>query len=70
MDECPDMTLVVTVADAAEILSVSTRTVHRALAKGALERVHLRPGGLRVSMASVFAWIEECTESPATASGM
>ncbi len=68
MDDYPGVTLV-TVADAAEMLSVSTRTVHRALADGVLERVYLRPGGLRVSMASIEVMIEEGTESPPAASG-
>ncbi len=59
---------VVSVATTAEILDVSTRTVHRALSAGILKRVRLSPSLIRVSMASIEAWIEESTESPPAAS--
>ncbi len=70
MTDYDDMTppKVVSIATTAEILDVSTRTVHRALAAGILERVRLRPSLVRVSMASIEAWIEESVESPAAAS--
>ena len=70
MTDYDDVTLpkVVSIATTAEILDVSTRTVHRALAGGVLERVRLRPGLVRVSMASIEAWIEESVESPPAAS--
>ncbi len=67
MDDYSNVTLV-TIADAAEILCVSTRTVHRALAAGDLERVRLRPYLVRVSLTSIEAWIEASVESPAAAS--
>ncbi len=49
-------------------LGVSKSTVRRALARGDLERVRLTPDLVRVSMASIEAWIEESVESPAAAS--
>ncbi len=72
MTDYDDVTLpkVVSIATTAEILDVSTRTVHRALSAGILERVRLRPSLVRVSMASIEAWIEESVESPpATSAG-
>ncbi len=65
MTDYDDVTLpkVVSIATTAEILDVSTRTVHRALAAGILERVRLRPGLVRVSMASIDDWIERSTET-------
>ena len=67
MTDYDDVTLpkVVSIATTAEILDVSTRTVHRALAAGILERVRLSPSLVRVSMASIDDWIERST-SPRT----
>ena len=67
MTDYDDVTLpkVVSIATTAEILDVSTRTVHRALSAGILERVRLTPCLVRVSMASIDDWIERST-SPRT----